>query len=121
MNTGSSIVDMCNPCPRTLLLPISPTAHIRQQVIDCVPDFPLASPVLTDDTVRVYTGHFKPFLDVLPEDDHIAPSRNRKDVLDEGPAGYLVSAERHYPDPFEESSLCLGADAQILLENGRHL
>jgi hypothetical protein len=28
MSTGSSIVDMCNPCPRTLLLPISPTAQL---------------------------------------------------------------------------------------------
>src|SRR5947209_5233227 len=27
MTTGGSIVDMCNPCPRTLLLPMSPTAH----------------------------------------------------------------------------------------------
>src|SRR5262249_45858953 len=26
-NMGGSIVTTCNPCPRTLLLPISPTAH----------------------------------------------------------------------------------------------
>jgi hypothetical protein len=30
-STGDSIVDMCNRCPRTLLLPMSPTAHSRQR------------------------------------------------------------------------------------------
>ena len=28
MSTGDSIAAMCNPCPRTLLSPISPTVHI---------------------------------------------------------------------------------------------
>jgi hypothetical protein len=27
MSTGGSTADTCNPCPRTLLLPISPTAQ----------------------------------------------------------------------------------------------
>ena len=38
-----SIVDMCNPCPRTLLLPISPTAHPGEAA-----DLMLDSPALDE-------------------------------------------------------------------------
>jgi hypothetical protein len=46
--TGGSIVTTCNPCPRTLLLPISPTAHAigQLQTQEWLTAFFTSSPIL---------------------------------------------------------------------------